>query len=182
VGTTGCINGAADAAPASPVDATRTPPVTMPTATSRTCAKRMIMPLPALFVATCGTTIQYGVATSGVERPPRSYPPLDTMPSARRYSLLPSSLRSPVASRLITTSRSRLIQPITGTFRSRRPVPLAPAEQPAASARLDAVTRPGRPPNSPPGAKPQVRQVRPAPLAQSAERLHGKEKVYGSIP
>jgi hypothetical protein len=22
----------------------------------------------------------------------------------------------------------------------------------------------------------------PAPLAQSAERLHGKEKVYGSIP
>jgi len=23
---------------------------------------------------------------------------------------------------------------------------------------------------------------RPAPLAQSAERLHGKEKVYGSIP
>ena len=57
-GTTGCINGAADAAPASPADATRTPPVTMPTATSRTCSKRMIMPLPALFVATCGTTIQ----------------------------------------------------------------------------------------------------------------------------
>ena len=28
-------------------------------------------------------------------------------------------------------------------------------------------------------AKPQVRQ---APLAQSAERRHGKEKVYGSIP
>src|SRR6185437_12341256 len=25
-------------------------------------------------------------------------------------------------------------------------------------------------------------QVRKAPLAQSAERLHGKEKVYGSIP
>ena len=25
-------------------------------------------------------------------------------------------------------------------------------------------------------------QARPAPLAQSAERLHGKEKVYGSIP
>jgi len=24
--------------------------------------------------------------------------------------------------------------------------------------------------------------VPPAPLAQSAERLHGKEKVYGSIP
>jgi hypothetical protein len=24
--------------------------------------------------------------------------------------------------------------------------------------------------------------ARPAPLAQSAERLHGKEKVYGSIP
>jgi hypothetical protein len=26
------------------------------------------------------------------------------------------------------------------------------------------------------------RPVRAAPLAQSAERLHGKEKVYGSIP
>jgi hypothetical protein len=38
VETTGCINGAADAATASPVDATRTPPVTMPTATGRTCA------------------------------------------------------------------------------------------------------------------------------------------------
>ena len=24
--------------------------------------------------------------------------------------------------------------------------------------------------------------LKPAPLAQSAERLHGKEKVYGSIP
>ena len=31
-------------------------------------------------------------------------------------------------------------------------------------------------------AEPQVRQLKPAPLAQSAERLHGKEKVYGSIP
>jgi hypothetical protein len=30
------------------------------------------------------------------------------------------------------------------------------------------------------GQKP--RQLKPAPLAQSAERLHGKEKVYGSIP
>ena len=29
----------------------------------------------------------------------------------------------------------------------------------------------------------EIRSVpRPAPLAQSAERLHGKEKVYGSIP
>src|SRR5215469_16718046 len=32
--------------------ATRAPPVTKPTATGRTCAKRMIMPLPALFVTT----------------------------------------------------------------------------------------------------------------------------------
>ena len=31
-------------------------------------------------------------------------------------------------------------------------------------------------------AKAQVRQLQQAPLAQSAERLHGKEKVYGSIP
>ncbi len=30
--------------------------------------------------------------------------------------------------------------------------------------------------------KPQVRPTKLAPLAQSAERLHGKEKVYGSIP
>jgi hypothetical protein len=28
----------------------------------------------------------------------------------------------------------------------------------------------------------QPRQLNTAPLAQSAERLHGKEKVYGSIP
>ena len=34
----------------------------------------------------------------------------------------------------------------------------------------------------PVGPKPQVKQLKFAPLAQSAERLHGKEKVYGSIP
>jgi hypothetical protein len=28
----------------------------------------------------------------------------------------------------------------------------------------------------------RTRQASRAPLAQSAERLHGKEKVYGSIP
>ncbi len=31
-------------------------------------------------------------------------------------------------------------------------------------------------------SKPEVNNSRQAPLAQSAERLHGKEKVYGSIP
>ena len=30
--------------------------------------------------------------------------------------------------------------------------------------------------------KPGARSAADAPLAQSAERLHGKEKVYGSIP
>jgi hypothetical protein len=46
-------DGAADAVAASPRDmATRAPPVTKPAATGRMCAKRMIMPLPALLVAT----------------------------------------------------------------------------------------------------------------------------------
>jgi hypothetical protein len=42
--------------------------------------------------------------------------------------------------------------------------------------------RSARPELTPVGVKPQVRQLKYAPLAQSAERLHGKEKVYGSIP
>ena len=36
-------------------------------------------------------------------------------------------------------------------------------------------------PSGPP-QKPRLDKLKQAPLAQSAERLHGKEKVYGSIP
>ena len=183
-GTSGCISGAADADVASTADAaTRTPPVTKPAATGRTCAKRMINAPASAARCYCGTTIQYGVATSGAERPPRFVrPPLDTMPGARRYSPLPGSPRYPVTSRLITMFR----KPPDPAYYWDDPHPLggsnASAEHPATSARLDPVSCPGRPPNSPSGAKPQVRHLRPAPLAQSAERLHGKEKVYGSIP
>src|SRR5579875_1833726 len=43
-----------------------------------------------------------------------------------------------------------------------------------------AVVYPGRSVHRP--VRKTYRRLRSAPLAQSAERLHGKEKVYGSIP
>ena len=57
---------AADALTASPVDmANRAPPVKKPTATGRTCAKRMIMPLPALLVTTAN---DYSVWSGYIKR------------------------------------------------------------------------------------------------------------------
>ena len=108
---------AADALTASPVDmANRAPPVKKPTATGRTCAKRMIMPLPALFVTTAERLFSMEWLHQACNAPPRLVrPPLDTMLSARRYSQHDPVPRLPVASRLITMSArctgSRTISP-----------------------------------------------------------------------
>src|SRR5215469_18092845 len=88
--------------------ATRAPPVTKPTATGRTCAKRMIMPLPALFVTTAERLFSMEWLHQACNAPPRLVrPPLDTMLSARRYSHRAPVPRLPVASRLITMSSRR---------------------------------------------------------------------------
>ena len=80
---------AADALTASPVDmANRAPPVKKPTATGRTCAKRMIMPLPALLVTTAN---DYSVWSGYIKR---VTPPSLRTPSIGHHAQCPALLSS----------------------------------------------------------------------------------------
>ena len=91
--TGSCINGAADTDVASTADATRTPPVTKPTATGRTCAKRMIMPLPALLVASAERLFSMEWLHQAQNAPPCSYAlhwtPSLVFGATPRYQVLP---------------------------------------------------------------------------------------------
>jgi hypothetical protein len=92
-GTSGCINGAADADAASTADAaTRTPPVTKPTATGRTYAKRMINALPALLVATAERLFSMEWLHQARNAPPCSYAlhwtPCPVLGATPRYQVL----------------------------------------------------------------------------------------------
>ena len=91
--TGSCINGAADADVASTADATRTPPVTKPTVTGRACAKRMIMPLPALLVASAERLFSMEWLHQAQNAPPCSYAlhwtPCPVLGATPRYQVLP---------------------------------------------------------------------------------------------